>query len=230
MSEVKEITFEKNNTSFQVKHKDRGKKSSNIYWRDQMYENSLRALTRANIKINQEARENLKQVSVEYGKIMANKEMISITDSLTGVLNREGFKEGLRPIMKLSERYGFAITMVGLDAYNFKKFNDQNGHPEGDRFLIRMTQTVKNSIRKFDIFSRFGGDEFNLFLPLADSNKAGIVMKKVTANIGKLVENEFAGSGLRMDYGIYQWNRKENIESFIKKCDQKLYEVKGQNE
>ena len=83
----------------------------------------------------------------------------SITDPLTGLLNRRGFYERLRIEKSRSDRYGHSFLLAYLDLDNLKKINDTLGHHEGDKALISLAETVKKNIRSTDFAGRLGGDE-----------------------------------------------------------------------
>ncbi len=81
-------------------------------------------------------------------------------DSLTNVLNREGFAEKLEEICKLAMESGEPVSLLYLDLDRFKHVNDTYGHETGDQVLISVTDRIKEEIRATDIFARLGGDEF----------------------------------------------------------------------
>ncbi len=94
----------------------------------------------------------------------------ALTDSLTGLLNRDALfveiSNRLKPHAPLEP---FSILFLDID--DFKLVNDSHGHDFGDRFLIEFVRRVQNCLRDADIFARFGGDEFVVVLPRASSDK-----------------------------------------------------------
>lgn len=85
---------------------------------------------------------------------------LSITDPLTGLLNRRGFLTLAKQQLKISDRgkSGMSLFFADLDA--MKWINDTLGHGEGDRALIEMATILKETFRSSDIIARIGGDEF----------------------------------------------------------------------
>lgn len=84
-----------------------------------------------------------------------------LSDNLTGIRNRAGFKLEVERLMAEQENKG-ALLICDLD--NFKRVNDGMGHPEGDKVLILFANCIKKQFRETDIIGRLGGDEFVVFL------------------------------------------------------------------
>jgi two-component system cell cycle response regulator len=105
---------------------------------------------------------------------MAQEKMaeMSVRDELTGLFNRRYFQEALEREMSGAARYdhGLALCMIDLD--HFKRVNDTHGHLCGDSVLQEFGQLLDNSIRKYDVGCRFGGEEFTVILPDTPLEKA----------------------------------------------------------
>src|SRR4029453_1860577 len=86
------------------------------------------------------------------------------TDSLTGLLNRQGLASAADRAFALADRTGIPLTIALIDLDDFKQVNDRDGHAEGDRLLVRMTRTGTDELQAGDIFARLGGDEFLVVL------------------------------------------------------------------
>jgi diguanylate cyclase (GGDEF)-like protein/PAS domain S-box-containing protein len=81
-------------------------------------------------------------------------------DSLTGLLNRRGFMDGLRRELRRMERKGEYGALLLLDLDNFKLVNDSAGHPAGDQVLRTTADVLRRRLRATDVIGRLGGDEF----------------------------------------------------------------------
>jgi diguanylate cyclase (GGDEF)-like protein len=97
-----------------------------------------------------------------YQKALYAKEMEcrSVTDQLTGLLNRRGFTEVLER-MHAEGRQGCLIL---LDLDGFKSVNDAYGHKSGDRVLVEVARRLKEAMDSTAIFARLGGDEFAILI------------------------------------------------------------------
>ena len=93
------------------------------------------------------------------------------TDGLTGLANRKSFLRRLEAeLSRLDGRHPLGVIMMDID--HFKRINDTYGHPFGDEVLRRVSAVLGKAIRRGDAVGRYGGEEFVLFLPMADPVKA----------------------------------------------------------
>jgi diguanylate cyclase (GGDEF)-like protein len=86
-------------------------------------------------------------------------------DPVTGLYNRLYLDECLSREYALSKRHRLPLSLILVDADDFKRINDQHGHPTGDRALREIGLAVKSALRETDIVCRYGGDEFAAVLP-----------------------------------------------------------------
>lgn len=110
---------------------------------------------------------------------------LSVTDELTGAFNRRhffslaGFEQGRAP------RYQAPYAMALLDIDDFKRVNDLYGHLAGDAVLQRVVDTCHQMIRASDVFARFGGEEFVLFLPQTDAQAAAELAERLRRHVAQ---------------------------------------------
>lgn len=108
---------------------------------------------------------------------------LAITDALTGLFNHRYFQEGLNLEIARAKRYNRALSLIMLDIDSFKEYNDTYGHLEGDRVLKEIARIIQENIRQIDIPSRYGGEEFMIILPEADSEEARIVAERIRKEV-----------------------------------------------
>ncbi|NTW65210.1 MAG: diguanylate cyclase [Nitrospirae bacterium] len=107
-------------------------------------------------------------VVVERNEFYAKSEelkKLTITDTLTGLLNRRYLQERLKDELARSERHIHPMSLLMLDLDGFKSCNDSEGHLVGDKILQEVAETLLKTVRSMDIVARFGGDEFMVILP-----------------------------------------------------------------
>jgi diguanylate cyclase (GGDEF)-like protein len=104
---------------------------------------------------------------------------LSITDSLTGILNRRGFLEIADVEFDRSKRYGEAFSFAIIDLDRLKSINDTYGHPAGDLALQKLVAVIKQEKRFSDTVGRLAGDEFGLLLPNTSSDQTLEVMSRI---------------------------------------------------
>jgi diguanylate cyclase (GGDEF)-like protein len=90
---------------------------------------------------------------------------LATTDGLTGLKNHREFQESLAREHDRAARHRTALSLLMLDVDHFKQFNDQFGHPEGDRVLKQVAQILTVESRSDALVARYGGEEFALILP-----------------------------------------------------------------
>lgn len=90
---------------------------------------------------------------------------LTITDSLTGLLNRRYLQERLKDELARSIRYDHPMSLLMLDLDGFKDCNDNQGHLFGDKILKNVADALQKTVRSMDILARYGGDEFIVILP-----------------------------------------------------------------
>ena len=147
-------------------------------------------------------------------------------DELTGIHNRRGFFNLIKPVLEMSDnnRAKGGIMMIDID--NFKHLNDTYGHSEGDRILKSVSEAIRGSIRTCDFAGRYGGDEFIVYIVPADR---GLVLD-IAENIRTEVYKSFNKTiGATVSIGYYAgdgYMTNENIGDWTKKADSALYRAK----
>ena len=93
-------------------------------------------------------------------------------DPLTALFNRRYFETRINEEIERSRRYGLSLALLVIDADNFKILNDLFGHPVGDQVLRGISDTLRRSVRAFDVCTRFGGEEFAILMPGSTATSA----------------------------------------------------------
>lgn len=136
----------------------------------------------ADKQLIQNNRQLMKQ-SEELQRINEEFRRLSVTDSLTGLNNRRRFEELMKTEMEMSLRHGDVNSILVIDIDHFKDVNDKYGHQGGDAVLKKVSDCLKNSLRKTDILCRVGGEEFVALCKRADKDAAISVANKMCRDI-----------------------------------------------
>jgi diguanylate cyclase (GGDEF)-like protein len=110
-------------------------------------------------------------------------QLMSITDPLTGMLNRRYLEERLMEELNRSRRYEYPMSFMMIDIDDFKHYNDRNHHQAGDLALEMTAQCLKSALRSADVASRYGGEEFCILLPQTSLSEAKIIAERIRRRV-----------------------------------------------
>lgn len=150
-------------------------------------------------------------------------------DTLTGLPNRDMFRDRLRQEVKKSIRAELPLALLLVDLDQFKEVNDTLGHAVGDMLLKDAARRISACVRESDTVARLGGDEFTVVLSeISDSSHVDDVAQKI---ISKLAEPFHLGSEavyISASIGITLYpNDATDIDVLIKNADQSMYVAKN---
>jgi diguanylate cyclase len=171
--------------------------------------------------------EDLKQLQQDLEKSQQEAQ----TDVLTSLLNKRGFEKRfeLERIRAKQNEIPFSLIMVDID--HFKKVNDSFGHLVGDSLLKSIANLLKSHLRKNDIASRYGGEEFLILLPETGIQGAKAAAQKIRDTLAtkewKLKETGKPMGKITVSMGIALYKLNEPEEALIKRVDDALYLAKN---
>ena len=180
---------------------------------NEIHSNLLKKLINKYFKLNRELERKINKIT-----------RLSETDQLTKIYNRLKFKKELEREIRRLRRYQINLSLIMFDIDHFKKVNDTYGHDAGDKVLKRITEIVSNAIRDTDIFARWGGEEFMVLTPNTMMSQAYDLAERIRKNIEqKIIE---PGGQVTCSFGVAEFNKNDNYDTFIKRADNALYEGK----
>jgi diguanylate cyclase (GGDEF)-like protein/PAS domain S-box-containing protein len=151
-------------------------------------------------------------------------------DSLTGLLNRRGFIEGLRRELRRMERKGEYGALVLLDLDNFKLVNDTAGHLAGDQVLRATAEVLRRRLRATDVIGRLGGDEFAALVLNVTPRQASEIatetaetIRSMSVTAGEITVEVAASIGV---VAIDEM-RYESEDELLAAADRAMYRVKS---
>jgi len=169
-------------------------------------------------------------VAVENSQLYKLTKRLSITDELTGLFNYRYLQQRLDDEIERAKRYSRSLSMLMLDADDFKKFNDTYGHIAGDLALAEIGQVLRTAVREIDVVCRYGGEEFSVVLPETDAEGAFVVAEKVREAVAT---HSFAdGDGNRgvhvtVSIGLATFpSSAADREELLRQADDALYQAK----
>lgn len=149
---------------------------------------------------------------------------LSVTDELTGLLNRRYMDERLMEEVKRSNRHGYPTSFLMLDVDHFKSYNDAFGHPAGDEALKRVGQVFHETLRGADVAARYGGEEFAVLLPQTTSDEAAVIAERLRVNVESKI---FPHRPVTVSIGVASCSSELcTMKGLIQAADKSLYEAK----
>jgi diguanylate cyclase (GGDEF)-like protein len=169
--------------------------------------------------------------ALKGAELLSTIQTLSVTDELTGLLNRRGFFQFVYARMKSLRRSDEVMPFVMfMDMDGLKAINDTYGHKEGDVAISAFAKILRSALREEDIIGRMGGDEFTVFSSVKSVENGELVVQRIRAKIDeynaqKLHPYLVAGS---IGSVILESTTKECFEAAMLSADSILYEEKLQ--
>ena len=169
--------------------------------------------------------DNLLSEIEERKRIEMMLEQLAGTDSLTGLFNRRHFNTQLEVEMMRSQRFDLPLALILFDIDHFKKINDSHGHQAGDDVLKQLSEIVARNLRAYDVFARWGGEEFAILAPNCNPAGARQLSEKLRKHIGK---HDFPGVGnVTCSFGVACYHKGDMPADLVSRADQVLYLAKS---
>lgn len=152
-------------------------------------------------------------------------------DSLTKILNRNGFYTKLEASLLRNKNLGLPISIIQIDLDKFKLINDTYGHFAGDVVLMHAAKIIKENIRSDDILGRLGGEEFCIFCLSIDLRESALLAERIRLAVSmteieitkdiKINISASFGVACNSDIGDYNINKIQAV------ADRRLYLAKN---
>ncbi|MBP1764511.1 MAG: hypothetical protein H6Q65_1569 [Firmicutes bacterium] len=167
-------------------------------------------------------------IAIEQTKRHQQLELISRTDSLTGLYNRRHMEQGIQKEYEQYQRTGLEFALIIIDIDLFKEVNDTYGHAGGDCVLKSVSEDLRRSVREYDTVARWGGDEFLLMLPATNEENAVRLAERIRETVENrryAYENAVLSVTLTLGVSIIR-NGGDTVDSMIRKADILMYQGK----
>lgn len=150
-----------------------------------------------------------------------------INDSLTGLLNHSHLYAQLEYEVLRAKRDQRALSLVMLDLDHFKTINDTYGHPAGDEVLVNLARFLKERLRRSDLISRYGGEEFAIVLPGTRQEDALRIMNAMRQAFSQ-IEQRSNQQTFRQTFsvGISSLATADDTTLLVQQADDMLYQAK----
>ncbi|HKK47917.1 MAG TPA: diguanylate cyclase [Alkalispirochaeta sp.] len=168
---------------------------------------------------------------VDYGYMAVNRditdrkelEVLSVTDTLTGLFNRQRLDAVLEDERVRLQRYGEACSVIVMDVDRFKTVNDLFGHQEGDRILKGIARVLREHVRTLDTVGRWGGEEFMIICPHTSVDGGATVAEHIRVHIEAMTTS--ISRSVTASFGVARM-RTPDVEEVVREADAALYRAK----
>ena len=158
---------------------------------------------------------------------MEELETMALIDPLTRMANRRYIEMHLHNRLEEMHRYGWTFCVLFVDIDDFKRINDTYGHDAGDKVLRIVGRTLAGNARPFDIFGRWGGEEFVAIIENVSFKNLPMVANRFRL----LVENSYLSVGdetirVSVSVGATVARLDDTVETLLRRADQLMYQSK----
>jgi diguanylate cyclase (GGDEF)-like protein len=174
-----------------------------------------------------------RELARDRGRMMEKLQKLAITDGLTKLHNSRSFYSQLEVEVDRFNRYKRSLALLLMDIDHFKMYNDNYGHLEGDKALVRIAQTIKSCLRKLDSAYRYGGEEFTVILPETSCVEAHHVAQRIKSALKaeEFMPQQGEKAKITISIGVTEYYPGEQLSEFIQRADKAMYlsKEKGRN-
>lgn len=180
-----------------------------------------------NVQVYTELEDRVRDRTADLEKAKAEIHQLSISDELTGLLNRRGFFLLAQPALELAKRNAHSCLVAFLDVNGLKRVNDIHGHEIGDELIRDVADVLRATLRKSDIIGRMGGDEFCV-LVCEPEGDLPVLRKRIFEAFQEFNETHDRVYCLSASVGlIHVWPADScTLEQLLARADELMYEEK----
>ena len=166
--------------------------------------------------------------AMERNRLQVMVRQLSLTDDLTGLLNRRGFHTLAEQHLRVVRRHKVPSVLLLGDLDHFKQINDSLGHQRGDEALIDMANLLRETFRESDIVARLGGDEFAVIATNAPPESTAIIVQRLDERLAAWNARTPIPYALAMSTGVLhiEPGTPLSLEQLLAQVDELMYEQK----
>lgn len=152
----------------------------------------------------------------------------SMTDPLTGLLNRRAWEEQLLGLAEQTQRAGQRLYVLFVDLDHFKSLNDTFGHRAGDEALCSVAAAMKRTLPPDSLVCRYGGEEFVVAVNVSGSAQAHSIAETLRASVAsRAIAVDAAGTALTLSIGLARHRSGDSAQATVEQADRAMYQAKS---
>ena len=149
--------------------------------------------------------------AIERHRLLTALRSLSLIDGLTELYNRRGFNDLGEQYLKLAGRSSRSASLMYLDIDRFKTINDTLGHHVGDRALLSLADTLRDTFRRSDIIARMSGDEFAVLAFETSEDNAETLVERLRAELTEVNETTRERFQLSVSIGLARYDSDDAV-------------------
>lgn len=165
---------------------------------------------------------------ITVNRYQSRLEEMARTDKLTGRVNRQYFDIIYEHNLGHMDRRGGPMSLALFDIDNLKAVNDQLGHLEGDRVIRAIADLAGESVRRSDVVSRWGGDEFAILFLDCDKDTATKLLDALREKVYARFDGLLVGCNVAISAGVAGFREGDSCSGMLQRADERLYDAKHQ--
>ena len=189
---------------------------TSVYWTTALLSHAVLSLLIALSLFTAEALDLVKSLRSE-----------SLTDPLSGLLNRRGFEAKASALLDMCAPTKLPVALVVADLDRFKALNDRHGHAAGDRVIAEFAAHLRAAAGTRAVAGRMGGEEFAVLIPMADPAAARLFAEAVrTVFSAEAIDGLPREVRVTASFGIAARSGDESLADLTHRADEALYHAK----
>jgi len=149
--------------------------------------------------------------AMERHRLLTALRSLSLIDGLTELYNRRGFNDLGEQYLKLAGRSSRSASLIYVDIDRFKTINDTLGHHVGDRALLSVAETLRDTFRRSDIIARMSGDEFAVLAFETSEENAHTLVQRLRTELKEVNENTKERFQLSISIGLARYDGGDSV-------------------
>jgi len=171
------------------------------------------------------------EINTHIEKKMISMEAMAVIDFLTGLHNRRSYNDKLQYEWECCSRSQTYLSLLIIDIDNFKAYNDNYGHAQGDECIKKVAKVLaQSSKRKNDLIARYGGEEFAIILPDTSIEQAKTIAENIRQKVQQLaiIHQQNISDVVTISIGVASMIPDHNFDANIlfEEADKQLYKAK----
>ena len=154
-------------------------------------------------------------------------QLLALTDGLTGLYNRRHAGKRLEEEIARARRNNTGLCVAMCDVDHFKAINDEYGHAAGDHVLQQIAKSLTEYVRRNDIVSRWGGEEFLVIFSEIKLAAARIVAERLRGRLASTPLGDEGPDKISVSVGLAMLRPGTTADSLVEQADQALYRAKA---